>query len=214
MPQETKDARFWNRTARKYARDRIADPAGYERTLARTAGLIAGAEAVLEAGCGTGSTALRLAPGVGRIVGCDLSSEMVAIAWERTQAKACHNAEFIVASATETPGGKSVYDAALAFNLLHLVPDRAAVLARLFAQLKPGGLFISKTPCLAEMSPLLRAVIPAARALGLAPHVGVFAAGALAEEIAAAGFEIVEQARHGSEVKDARIFIVAQRPVA
>ena len=39
----SKDARFWNRFARRYAASQIRDPEGYERTLARTAQLIGGA---------------------------------------------------------------------------------------------------------------------------------------------------------------------------
>ena len=36
----TDDTRFWDRGARKYARGAVADPAGYERTLDRTRGLL------------------------------------------------------------------------------------------------------------------------------------------------------------------------------
>jgi len=34
------DARFWDRTSRRYAKGAIADPAGYERTLDRTRALL------------------------------------------------------------------------------------------------------------------------------------------------------------------------------
>ena len=48
MFRVTNDARFWDRIARKYAADPIADSAGYERTIAVPAALVEnGAPAVL-----------------------------------------------------------------------------------------------------------------------------------------------------------------------
>jgi hypothetical protein len=43
-------ARFWDRIARQYAADPIADPAGYEATLARVQGLLSVEHDVLEIG--------------------------------------------------------------------------------------------------------------------------------------------------------------------
>ena len=99
----------------------------------------------------------------------------------------------------------------LGFNILHLVRDRPRTFAAARALLRPGGLFISKTPCLREMNPLIRWALPLARALGKAPYVDVFDAKTRQREIEAAGFEIVERARHGAKGKDPRIFIVARR---
>lgn len=74
------DARFWDRAARKYAARPIAAPAEYERTLDRTRALLKSSDHVLELGCGTGTTALRLADGVERYLATDISPEMIAIA--------------------------------------------------------------------------------------------------------------------------------------
>jgi len=41
------DARFWDRTSRKYARSAISDQAGYERTLERTRALLGSGDRVL-----------------------------------------------------------------------------------------------------------------------------------------------------------------------
>ena len=210
MLRDTGDAAFWNRIARKYANDAIKDMAGYDRTIERSRALLHGAEAVLEIGCGTGTSALRIAPVVGRMVGTDVAAEMVAIAREKAAAQACTNVDFAVAAADRTPGTAGSFDAVLAFNVLHLVADRAAALRHARHLLKPGGLFVSKTPCLSEMSPLLRLAVPVAQAFGKAPHVSFFAARDLASEIECAGFTIIEQARHGSGRKDPRIFILAR----
>lgn len=210
MTASAADARFWDRVARKYAAARIRDMPGYERTLDRTRDLLKGTDTVLELGCGTGTTALRLARHVARLVASDVSGEMIAIAREKAAAEGCANLELTVGPAGEGPWPEHSFDAVLAFNMLHLVADRAAVLERVRRLLKPGGLLVSKTPCLGEMNRLIGLAVPVMQAIGKAPHVGFFKGAALQKEIEAAGFTIVESARHGSGRKDARIFIVAR----
>lgn len=214
MRRHTDDQRFWDRVARKYARDPIKDMVGYTRTLEVTRQRLRKTDSVLELGCGTGTTALSLAPAVARLVGADVSGEMIAIAREKAVAQSCGNAEFVVASADRACGADGTFDAVLAFNVLHLIADRSAVLRQVVRALKPGGLFISKTPCLSEMNPLIRLAVPVARLMGKAPHVAFFSALVLEREIERAGFQIIEQARHGAGRKDPRIFIVARVPVA
>jgi ubiquinone/menaquinone biosynthesis C-methylase UbiE len=211
MLENTENARFWDRAARKYATDPIKDMRGYERTLDRIGHLLDSSDTVLEIGCGTGTTALRLAPSVARMIATDVSTGMIAIAREKAAAQACHNVAFSVATAERAPGGDGAYDAVLAFNLLHLIADRPSALAHMHRLLKPGGLLISKTPCLSEMNPLIRLAVPVMRLVGKAPFVSFFSATELEAEIANAGFAIVERERHGSERKDARIFIVARK---
>lgn len=212
MATATRDARFWDRTARKYATDPIADMPGYERSRQRTRELLSATDHVLEIGCGTGTTALSLAPSVARIVATDVSSEMIAIAREKAADARCANIDFHVAPAEATPAHPGGFDAVLAFNVLHLVPDRAAVFARVRERLKPGGLFISKTTCLSEMNPLIRLAVPVARLVGKAPQVAFFKASELEADLTIAGFTITERARHGSGKRDPRIFIVANAP--
>jgi ubiquinone/menaquinone biosynthesis C-methylase UbiE len=211
MLGNTEDARFWDRAARKYATDPIKDMRGYERTLDRISHLLNNSDTVLEVGCGTGTTALRLASSVSRVIATDVSGEMIAIAREKATAQVCENVEFSVATIERAPGGDGAYDAVLAFSLLHLVADRPSALAHVHRLLKPGGLFISKTPCLAEMNLLIRLAVPVMRLVGKAPYVSFFSATELEAEIADAGFAIIERGRHGSERKDARIFIVARK---
>jgi ubiquinone/menaquinone biosynthesis C-methylase UbiE len=205
------DAHFWDRAARKYAAGPIKDMAGYERTLDRTRHNLNRTDTVLELGCGTGTTALRLAPHVGRMVATDFSDEMIAIAREKAASEACANVEFMVATPEHAPWPDAAFDAVLAFNLWHLVADRAAALAQVRRSLKPGGLFVSKTPCLSDMNPLIRLAVPLMQLVRKAPYVAFFSAAEFEGEVQAAGFTIVERARHGSGRKDARIFIVARK---
>lgn len=206
-------ARFWDRMARRYAAAKIADPAGYEATLRRVAGLLAPSHEVLELGCGTGTTALRLAAGVRRWQGTDVSAAMVAIARDKLAASPQPGLGFEqvdVLGALVTP---ATWDAVVAFNLLHLVDDLDATLRAARQALRPGGLFISKTPCLGEMNPLLtRGLVPLLRAVGLAPPLRRFDGEALRGAIEVAGFRVESVERHGTGRKDVRVFIVARRP--
>ncbi len=176
MARNAADARFWDRIARKYAADPIKDMDGYARTIDRTRHYLRSTDTVLELGCGTGTTALKLAAHVSRMVATDLSGEMIAIAREKAAAQACGNAEFAVATPENTSWPDSSFDAVLAFNLWHLVADRTSALAHVHRVLKPGGLFVSKTPCLAEMNPLIRLAVPVMQFVGKAPYVAIFSA--------------------------------------
>jgi ubiquinone/menaquinone biosynthesis C-methylase UbiE len=205
------DARFWDRIARKYAADPIADMAGYERTLERTRHYLKSDDIAFEFGCGTGTTALKLTPSVGRIVATDISSEMIAIAREKAAAEGRFNAAFEVATPDAAPWPDETFDVALGFNILHLVAAREAALRGVHRLLKPGGLFISKTPCLKEMNPLVRIAVPVMQFFGRAPYVSFLDAEDLESAIAAGGFEIVERERHASRRRDARPFLVAKK---
>lgn len=206
----SRDARFWDKLARRYARSRIADQAGYERTLAATRRHLKPGDSVLEFGCGTGTTAVALAPSVSRFVGSDISGEMITIAREKAAAQGLSNVMFEQAAMTDAPWGDASFDAVLGFNVLHLIPDRAPVLATVRRVLKPGGLFITKTPCLAELNVMFRPLVAVMQWTGQAPSVVFFNTAQLEREIEAAGFTIIERERHASKGRDSRPFLVAQ----
>lgn len=206
------DTRFWNKAARKYAKAPVADQAGYERTLERTGGLLSAGDRVLELGCGTGTTALKLAGGVKDYLATDISAEMIAIAEEKHAHDPVPTLRFRVACAEEIPLDAGPFDAVLGFSYLHLVRDLPGTLARIHALLSPGGLFISKTPCIKDMNPLIRLVLlPGMRAIGKAPYAGVFQAADLSQQLEAAGFEIVAHEIHASKGSDQRLYIVARK---
>ncbi|HMS80570.1 MAG TPA: class I SAM-dependent methyltransferase [Burkholderiaceae bacterium] len=206
-------ARFWNRAARKYARDPIADPAGYETTLRRVRELLSPDLSVLEVGCGTGSTALRVAAGTRRMLATDVSDEMIAIAREKLAALPLPRLRFEVAAAEDGAPDGARHDVVLAFNVLHLVADLDVALGAVVRSLKPGGLFVTKTPCVAEMNVLVPWVLlPILRTLGRAPDLQVFDAHGLRAAIERHGLVVEAVERHGSTRRDFRVFIVARRP--
>lgn len=205
------DTRFWDRSSKSYARSRISDQAGYERTLERTCLLLKPGVRVLELGCGTGTTALRLAGGVESYLATDISAGMITIAQEKLAATPITGLAFRAATAEALASETARFDAVLGFNYLHLVRDLAGTLRSIHALLAPGGLLISKTPCLGDMNPLIRLALPLMQMVGKAPYAGVFSAQELSDLITAAGFEVVSTERHASKGKDSRPFIVARR---
>jgi hypothetical protein len=94
------------------------------------------------------------------------------------------------------------------------VTDLDRALGAMLPLLKPGGLLISKTPCLAEMNPIVpRLLVPLMRAIGKAPHVLSFDAAHLRSTFERHGLVVDAFERHGSGRKDIRIFIVARKAV-
>ena len=84
------------------------------------------------------------------------------------------------------------FDAVLAFNLLHLLPDRQNALSNIRAMLAPDGVFISKTPCLGGAWRVLQPVIALLRMMGKAPDIQFLSRSKLERDIRTAGFEIIE----------------------
>jgi hypothetical protein len=104
------------------------------------------------------------------------------------------------------------FDAVLGFSYLHLVRDLPGTLRRIHALLAEGGLFISKTPCIGDMNPLVGyAALPVMRALRLAPYAAVFRAAELKERVSATGFQILNVENHASKGTHWRPYIVARK---
>lgn len=204
-------AHFWDKIASKYAKSPIGDVAAYEYTLERTQSYLGPEDRVLELGCGTGTTAARIAPGVGQILATDVSAGMIAFAEEK--AKDHPNMDCAVLSEVPSEGR---YQAVLGFSFFHLVPDMEARFRQIYELLPADGYFISKTPCLAEPSAgikgvLIRLAIPVMRLIGKAPYVRLFSIAALEAGIAEAGFEIIESGSHPAGPPPAR-YVVAHKP--
>lgn len=203
---QSKQRKFWNRVAGRYAARPLKDVAAYEAMLADVASRLKSTDRVLELGCGTGGTAIHLAPGVSHWTATDFSSEMIAIARAKP---AGENLDFVVADADNAFDG-GPFDAICAFNVLHLIEDHPSALARIFANLQPGGLLISKTWCFADMPLKLRALFSLLRVVGLFPAMTALSVPGLRESLQNCGFEIVDERVFGKYWQNP--YIVARKP--
>jgi len=201
-------AAFWDKAAPGYAAQPIRNAEAYAHTLARTQSYLGASDHMLELGCGTGGTALEHAPHVARITAADISPAMIEIARSKPQPQG--NITFLTATleGDGIPGGP--FDVVTGFNILHLLPDPAAGIRDVARLVKPGGLFISKTPCLAGRYSLLKPVIGAMRLVGKAPKIHFLSTAGLERAIAVAGFEIIETGDFPKSPPSH--FIVARRP--
>ena len=131
---------------------------------------------VLEVGVGTGLALPRYAPDK-RIVGIDLSADMLALARRRVVALGLRNVEGLLemdAEATEFADGQ--FDTAVAMFVASVVPNPRRLLAELRRVVRPGGNILFVNHFAAERGPrwwVERALAPASRALGWHPDFSV-----------------------------------------
>jgi len=185
-------AKFWDKMAPRYAKRKISNIPAYQASLDRIGSNLNATDQVLEIGCGTGSTALLLAPLVKHITGTDISSGMIEIANAKVPDAKVANVTFRRLDIEQLHTAEPQYDAVIALNLLHLVLDLEKTLRHAHAQVASGGLFISKTVCMGESWSIWPMVLPLAQILGKAPLVHFFKITELEGAIENAGFKIIE----------------------
>ena len=200
---------FWDRIAPKYAKQPIRDVNAYEEKISKVKQLLKPEDRLLEIGCGTGGTALLLAPLVSEVIATDISRGMIQFANSKLSTHSPNNIRFLQAEAN-TQISEQSFDVICAFSLLHLVDDIEQVLTSVWEQLKPGGLFISKTVCLKEASSIVRAFVRLLTAIGVAPRVDALSRKDLIRLFEATGFEIEIATHFGQQHRNP--FIVARRP--
>lgn len=198
---------FWDATAEKYAKSPIKNMPAYIETMDRTKAYLSKDDTVLEVGCGTGSTALLLADSVAHITASDISAKMVDIGKGKARDQQVANVDFLQATVFDDRLESEAYDAVLAYNFLHLLRNPEQAVGRIRDLLKPGGVFISKTVCLAAYNPMLRLVVPLMQLVRIAPYVGFWKTSDPDKWMADAGFSIVET---GEYPKSSR-FVVARK---
>jgi 2-polyprenyl-3-methyl-5-hydroxy-6-metoxy-1,4-benzoquinol methylase len=200
-------SRFWDFMAKRYAKTPMADEASYLLKIEKAQEYLRPNMRVMEFGCGTGSTALLHAPHVQQLLATDISTNMIAIAQDKLDGSTS-NLEFRQATLADLEQ-EEPFDVVMGMNILHLLPDLDDTLERVQSLLKPGGLFISSTPCLTEMDGLLfKVVAPIGSALRILPRFNRFGRGELIAALEQHGFWISHEWTPG---KGKALFVVAEK---
>jgi len=99
-------------------------------------------ERVVDCGSGAGADALiaaRLVGPSGRVIGIDMTPEMLAKAYANAVEAGLTNVEFREGVIESLPVETGWADVVISNGVLNLVPDKAAALAEMFRVLRPGG---------------------------------------------------------------------------
>lgn len=148
-------------------------------------------ETVLDLGSGAGFDCFLAAAQVGRtgrVIGVDMTPQMVAKARENARKGGYENVEFRLGEIEQLPVAEGEVDAIMSNCVINLVPDKDRVFREAFRVLKPGGrLMVSDI--------VLTGELPAAIKNSVEAYTGCISGASRREEylaaIAAAGFEQV-----------------------
>lgn len=192
MQPLSKSEKFWDRTAAGYEKQPIKDEQAFQKTIENIVKHLGRSDRVLDYACGTGTISNKLAGSVKEIHAIDISSRMIAFAIDKAAALGIENIHHSKTTLFDKRLEKAQFDAVLAFNILHLTGDLHAVVQRINQLLKPGGLLITSTPCLARRRSLLGMVAFLLRKLGIVPDLNMPTFSKLETEIKNGRFVIIE----------------------
>ena len=139
------DRAYWERHARRYDASFKALDRPLPRMLALTTEGVRGSARVLEVAAGTGLVTAALAREVGELVATDYAANMVARLQQRVTELKLANVRCEPADIYALRFPSASFDAVVAANVLHLVPDLPGALASLRRVLEPGGQLIAPT---------------------------------------------------------------------
>lgn len=197
--------------AKSYAKKPVADENAYQFKLDKIRHTLTPEMKVMEFGCGTGSTAVQLAPRVMDYQAVDFSHNMIAIAQQKLIDTPISQLSFKQSTLEEFSLDGNSLDVVIGMSVLHLLNDPESAIQYVFSKLKPGGYFFSSTACIADSMPWFKYITPIGNALGLLPRLHVFTQQTLLSYLSKAGFDIEYQ--WASKNNKMTCFIVAIKPM-
>ena len=149
-------------------------------------------EVVLDLGAGAGIDCFLAAEAVGqdgKVIGVDMTPEMIESARENARKDGYQNVEFRLGEIENLPVADNSVDAIISNCVINLSPDKGRVFKEAYRALKPGGrVMVSDIVLLKELPESIRSSIEA--------YTGCIAGAAMKEEyleiVKAAGFQEVE----------------------
>ncbi len=201
---------FWDKRAESYAKSPVGDEETYKEKLETTQRYFDTDSQVFEFGCGTGTTALHHAPFVGNIIATDISPNMIEIARNKAADADIGNIQFQCSTLEDFEAADSSFDVVMAHNILHLLEDPERAIKIVYQLLKPGGVFVTSTVCLADSFSHWRILLLVGKIFGKLPYVNVLERETLKGYFSDTGFELdLEWNR-----KKQAAFIVLKKPEA
>jgi ubiquinone/menaquinone biosynthesis C-methylase UbiE len=141
------DLRYWERHARNYDRSLFLLSKPLPRMLQLVGEAVTGATRILEVAAGTGLATATLARSAQEVVSTDYAEAMVAMLAARVAEQGLSNVRCEQADLYTLRFEPASFDAVVAANVLHLVPDIRGAITSLQRVLKPGGRLIVPTFC-------------------------------------------------------------------
>lgn len=194
-----------------------------KRVIQNTKKYLKVSDIVLEVGCGTGNMTVEIAGQVNAYQATDISSGMLGIAERKANERHIGNIRFTQTTLFADKFKRASFDVILVFNVLHLIEDKQKAVKRINELLKPGGFFISVTPCSGEKKKSLNTILKSFLMLiflltkiGMIPFrmffkIAAFKIAELKDLITVGNFQLVETENlHGPEE---HYFIAARKRI-
>lgn len=144
---EQRGRAYWERHAKNYGRSMTVLGGPMPRMVRLAGEAVRGAGTVLEVAAGNGLVTGTLARSAGEVVATDYAEAMVAALRERVRSEGLTNVRCEQADLYALRFEPGSFDAVVAANVLHLVPDLGGALRALRSMLKPGGRLVVPTYC-------------------------------------------------------------------
>ena len=204
-----KSEKFWDRRSKEYEKNEEKYEQTYNKTVEITKSLLTINDVVLDFGCGTGIITNNLAQNVKEIHAIDISSKMIDVARRKADERELTNIIYSQSTIFDDRYKKESFKVILAFNILHLIKDPQTGIQRINDLLKPGGLFISETPCLRQKRSILSILLFLPRKIGLVPFTNFLKFSELEELLTEGDFHLIENKKILESPP--KMFIVAKK---
>ncbi|MBN2521552.1 MAG: class I SAM-dependent methyltransferase [Bacteroidales bacterium] len=142
-----KEKKFWDSFAKRYDSFISHLDKSYTTLLENIINNLNKEDIVLEIATGTGTLSIKIAKKVKKVIGIDISEEMIKIANKKTEEYKTENVIFLTQDAYDINFPAEQFDVIIASNVLHVMVNPAKAINEIKRVLKKTGIFIAPTYC-------------------------------------------------------------------